>query len=305
MKVYVRSLLTALVVAVMVMTFAVGVVAPRMPRVVGPPADRQTRHFVRPNADLVRVQNADGSVQVRTHQRATVECLVEIRAYGLTAAADATAEAYVDSLIEVSASDGVLEIETEPGERPDDIDVIAEYSLLVPVGTNVDIRSANGNVWISKGCGEVSIQGRSTDIEIVQAQGKVIAESTNGRIRVMDVAGDTDLETVNGNVYAHMLGGVLRAQTTNGAIIAHVIRPDVKSCSLATRNGGITLVLWDGCSAQVDAHTAQGVVKSDFVVAGTQGQKRRRRLSGIIGEGRTQLTMDTLNGNIWIARSGS
>ena len=77
----------------------------------------------------------------------------------------------------------------------------------------------------------------------------------------------------------------------------------VRDFDLRSQNGGITLVMAEGCAGRVDAATGRGVVRSDFPVDCVGGVQTRRRLQGTIGSGPTELKMITLNGNLWIARS--
>jgi len=293
---------TAGAIAFAVHCFTVGILAGNLPRVAGRPDVRERREFDLPSADLLRLNNADGSVYVRARGMDGVHVQATISAYLSPREDQGIAQDYVASLVNATLEDATLEVVTEPGERPDAVDLRVDYAILVPLGTDVSIEGANGNVWVSKGCGRVSVMGRNTDIEVVEPGGAVMAESTNGRIRVMDAPEGATIRTVNGNVYAHMLGGALEATTTNGAIVAHVLESDVEACDLSSRNGGITLIMHEGCSAQVEAVTERGTVKSDLPVDSAAGVRRRRHLRGTIGKGDTMLRMDTLNGNIWIAR---
>jgi len=303
MRTFLRSLITALCIAGAVQLFTVGVLAPRLPPVMGQPAVQEDRTLVLPSAALFRLDNQDGSVHVHTHKRDDIRVQAEARAYTREDDAYPIAERYVASLIAVDATPEVLAIVTEPEERPDAVEIQVDYTILVPERTDITIEGANGNVWVSKGCGCVTVHGRNTDIEIVEPQGSVRAQSTNGRIRVVDAVDDTTLETVNGNVYAHMNAGALRAVTTNGAIVAHMRQPLCGDFNLSSQNGGITLVMSEGGSGRVEASTGRGVIKSDLPVDVSSGVRKRRHLQGAIGPGNTKLIMNTLNGNIWITRS--
>ncbi|HOZ47803.1 MAG TPA: DUF4097 family beta strand repeat-containing protein [Candidatus Hydrogenedentes bacterium] len=302
MKAFLRSLVTACCIAGAVQIFAVGALAPRLLPVKGRLVCEAMREMTLPAAPLLRLRNQDGSVHVRTHELADIRIEADIQAHARDRGVEQTAQAYVASLITVDATAEELSIVSEPGERPDELDVSVDYHVFVPEGTDVAVHGANGNVWVSKGCGRVAVQGHNTDIEIVEAGGPVLAQSTNGRIRVLDAKADTTLVTVNGNVYAHMDAGTLRAVTTNGAIVAHMNDPDSEKFDLQSKNGGITLVMDDRCSAQIDATTGRGVIKSDFTLSGVVGERTRQRLQATIGAGHTKLIMNTLNGNIWIAR---
>ena len=297
-----RSIVTACLIAGAVLCFTIGALASNLPRVVGRPDIEDARDLSLPVAKLLQLKNDDGSVQVRTHDLGEIDLQASIKAYLRRDIDPAAAQAYVESLVRVKAGDNSLAIATDSEESPDGIELRVDYTILVPPGTDISVEGSNGNVWISKGCGRVSVQGRNADIEIAEPEGPVLAQSTNGRIRVLDAPDGATIKTVNGNVYAHMTGGVLRAATTNGAIVARVLNPRVEECTLSSQNGGITLVMRDECSATVEAVTERGVVTSDFAVDSTSGVQKRRHLKGMIGAGHTKLSMDTLNGNIWITK---
>lgn len=269
----------------------------------GRPVLESTRTLDLPPAELFRLANRDGSVHVRTHSLPGIQVQTDIRAYAYETEAETAAERYVQSLLAVESSPGTVSVVTEPEDRPDAVDVQVDCTVLVPPGTDLEIESANGNVWVAEDCGRVTVQGRNTDIEVVAPRGLVSAQSMNGRIRVLDAVADTVIKTVNGNVYAHMKAGVLRADTTNGAIVAHRLDRGCRDFELRSQNGGITLVMNQGDSVRVQADTERGVVKCDLPVDASSGLSERRRLHGVIGKGDTTLSMTTLNGNIWIARA--
>lgn len=302
MKALLRSILTASLIAAGVLCFTVGSLSSQMPRVVARPSVRETRDLKLPAAKLLCLTNENGSVQVYARAADDIALQAAIKAYKRSGADLATVQEYVASLIHVEADGASLHVVTEPEERPDTVDLRVDYLIMVPEGTNLHIEGSNGNVWISKGCGKVCVQGRNTDIEIAEPRGEVLAMSTNGRIRVLDAPQDTTIKTVNGNVYAHMIGGSLHAATTNGAIVARVLDPSVQECTLNSENGGITVVMEARCSANVNATTDRGVITSDFETDSSLGVRKRRHLKGMIGEGHTKLQMNTLNGNIWIAK---
>ncbi|MDQ1258107.1 MAG: hypothetical protein QG656_2716 [Candidatus Hydrogenedentes bacterium] len=303
MRVFLRSLFTAVGIAGAVQLFAIGALAPRLPAVLGRPAVETERALTLPGAASLSLLNVDGSVHIRTHALDGIEVQASIRAYVRETENETLAQNYVASLIATDVQPESVSIVTEPGERPDAIEIQADYNILVPMGTDIAVAGANGNVWVSAGCGRVKVHGCNADIEVVEPRGLVTAESTNGRIRVLDAVGGAEVSTVNGNVYAYIKGGGLRASTTNGAIVAHRLVPGTGGFDLSSANGGITLVMADECAGRVDAETNRGLVKSDFPLTGASTVTKRRQLQGDIGSGDTTLKMRTLNGNIWIARN--
>lgn len=298
----IKSLITATGASGLLVLFSVHVIAPALPRVIGPADYTETRSLEWTGARTLRLTNQDGFVRVWTRPGAECRATAEIRVYSRGENGPAHGKAYATQLVTAQHVDDTIEIMTEAGERPYDLEVFVDYTLEVPRDMDIEISSANGNVWVYDGCGSVRVTGVNSDIAVSRPSGAVDANSVNGRIRVTDAPEGANLHTVNGNVYAHMKGGGLSASTVNGVIVAHVLDPAVSQCDLLSKNGGITLAMAPGCSAQVVAETAHGIVRSDLDIAPTAGAVHRRKLEGIIGEGRTQLQMNTINGNIWIAR---
>ncbi len=297
-----RSLGLAAGIAVVVQGFTIGVIAPQLPRVVGPPDVVRVKNLRLTKAPGFHLVNADGAVLIESNETQEIVVNATIYAYSRDEEYAASVEKYTDSVVSVTVDPTKVVLVTEPEERPDYLDLRVDYEISVPVGTDVRVEGANGNVRISKGCGQVAVYGGNTDIDINRPLGGVVAKSTNGRIRVWDASHDAMIETVNGNVYTHMQGGSLWASTTNGAIVARVLKPDVARCNLSSLNGGITLSLAQGCSARMDASTERGMVRSDVPVQYTEGGNRRRHLRGDIGDGLTKVSMETINGSIWIKR---
>ena len=305
MKPYFKSAITALIITGLVLTLTIGGLAPHLPRVAGSADISEHRVFSWPGAERLVLDNPDGYIGVQTYGGDTITAEADIKAYFVEPDAAAGAQSYVTSLVSAETRDGVLHVQTEPGERPDGLELLVFYTIKVPVGTNLEIASANGNVWIKEGCGDVNVQGSNSDIQIENPLGAVAAKSLNGRIKVRGAPQGCDVNTVNGSVFVEARGGTLKADTINGRIYAWLLDAAVEGCELTSQNGTIRLMVDDECSAQVEARTKRGTVnvKSDFPVDTSSGVRLRRHLRGTIGNGHTELSMDTLNGNIWIARS--
>lgn len=296
--------MAALGISLCVLTCTVGLIAPQLPRqVVGRPAVSPEYLAQFPATGAIEVQNLNGFVQVHPRENGPIELRAEVRIYTREWGTAADAIAYARTLHEVTEAPGLLEIVSEPQDRPDNLEVFTNYTLQVPVGTDVTIVSMNGNVFVGPGAGAVTVKGRNADIDVRAPLGPVLAESINGRIRVRQAPDRVQAETLNGSIYAQMDGGALRARTNNGDVRAVILSNDVVSCDLNTLNGTITVTLPQDGSATLDARTARGRVRTDCIVDSSGGVERRGHLKGRIGAGALALTMDTLNGDIVLTRS--
>lgn len=302
MKPYLKSVITATLIAGLVLLFTIRVVAPNLPPMAGRPDVEEVREFTRPSAGKLRLQSTDGLISIRSHDSANVVGRAHIRAFLRSGTKD-TLESYIASLVQLNETNGELLITTEAGERPDPFELFVVYDIGVPRGTDIEIESNNGNVWVNEGCGAVTVRGRNTDIRIDRPQGKVMAESVNGRVQLIEAPDGGSIRTVNGNVYAGVRGGRLDAATDNGVIRATVLDPAVVSATLTSQNGGVTLLMANQVSASIRARTSRGSVRAELPVQTSGVEPSRRYLEGTIGDGHSKIVLDALNGNIVIARS--
>lgn len=300
-----RSATTAFCIAAAIQCFTVGYLAPRFPLQVCRPfvAEEQELTFA-PTPD-VYIDNRDGAIQVMVHDETQILVSARIRAYAQDTQTQEVAKEYVRSLLKTERTDSALRLLSEPGNRPDNVELGVDYKITVPPDTNIHVRGSKGNVTILAGCGSVSVESNNADVEVLGAGGSVTAKVANGRISVQDARAETVLETVNGSIYAQMTGGSLQASTANGNISGQVLGPDVTAINLTAMNGGITLVVSEECSAEVHATTDGGEVRSDIPLTAMNGVQKRREIHGMWGDGTTKLTMNSLNGNILITRSTS
>ena len=310
MKTLFRSLITALVIIVIVEFFAIGVVAPTLPRVAGLPTVRTTRTLTLPATKEIEVLSKEGWTRVHGNAVSTITVKADIRLYvcpgtkpteaGLTSAT--TISSTQRKCSDASGNDCTV-VGLELKEMPEGFETSINYDIQVPIGTDVSVKSINGNVLIAPGCGKVIVDGGNTDIDVAGPGEKVTAQSVNGRISVTEVVKDATISTVNGSIYVDASGGAIRASTINGAIVANLQGPQLKSCELVTKNGSITALLQDQCPVAIRAQTERGAIRCNLPEISPLVSSMLQHLVSNVGEGRVPLTLETLNGNIRITRS--
>jgi len=130
-----------------------------------------------------------------------------------------------------------------------------------------------------------------------------IGRTVNGEIKAASLSGNIISHTVNGSIRIST-SGYAEANTVNGEILASLGNGDwPSSLQFKTVNGGITLDLPQGLSAQVTADTFNGEISSDFQLSAL-GEVSRKHLRGTIGNGGRELVLKTLNGSINLRRAG-
>ncbi|MCL1871389.1 MAG: hypothetical protein FWF90_13385 [Promicromonosporaceae bacterium] len=126
--------------------------------------------------------------------------------------------------------------------------------VTLPAGTQVQVRTSNGEVVASGLAGDVDLHTSNGRIEAANIDGRLTARTSNGAISVRDAAHDVTLRTSNGTIQAANVGGSLEAQTSNGAVEVRTVGGDA---SAQTSNGRIDV---EKVSGNVVARTSNGRV---------------------------------------------
>lgn len=298
-----KSVITAALIAVAIQIFCVGILAPNLPREVCRPGLLETRQFNLPATRVLNIVGRNGAVRVSAGSGEVFTVTAEIRAYTRYASDAPTASEYLSQLFQVDRENDITRLTVEPEEAPDTVDVRVDLQVLVPEGTSVAVDVINGNIWIEGAAGDVAVEGSNSDVKVAGARGAVTVKTTNGRIVVHDARAETILETANGGINVQMRAGALQASTITGNILLRILSRDVVACDLTSLNGSITLLLKESCSAELSASTVRGTVDLDPALTVQDGEVRRRAVRGRLGDGRTKLSLNSMNGNIVIQRS--
>jgi hypothetical protein len=153
--------------------------------------------------------------------------------------------------------------------------------------------------------GRMNVRNNDVNVEFVvkvPAGVRLVARTVNGAVAASGLTDDVDAETVNGSVKVET-AGVARAETVNGSVNAKMGRADWDAdLAFKTVNGSIRVTLPASASTAVDAEVVNGSIESEFAVQG--GRVAKRRLTGTIGGGGRNLSLETVNGSIVIAEGG-
>lgn len=151
-----------------------------------------------------------------------------------------------------------------------------EWTIKVPKGVTVDLRTINGGV---------RLKGLS---------GEIHAKTTNGGVRGENI-----------------VPSVIEASAVNGGIEFQLDSPldSTDALQLETVNGGVTLELPSESKATIAARCVNGGVHVDGLEIQKEEQSNdfdcRRRLNGTMNGGGARVTMSTTNGGIRLTKIGS
>lgn len=148
-----------------------------------------------------------------------------------------------------------------------------ELDVTLPAGTDVVIRTENGDVVASGLAGDLSMDSSNGRIEATDIEGRLIADTSNGDIDVTDSGADVETITSNGEISVVGVDGSVTADSSNGRITIDAVTGDA---SASTSNGSVEFSEIDG---NVLGETSNGRVT-------------------VIGDGEpVALTMSTSNGD--------
>lgn len=120
----------------------------------------------------------------------------------------------------------------------------------------------------------------------------------NSTVRLNDVRGSVDAESVNGSIHAHNLAGSTNLQLVNGEIDADIAAvASGQKLSFHTVNGTIAVQLPADLGADTHASVVNGNIDCDFPLT-VHGRFVGKNLSGKIGDGRAELSAESVNGTI-------
>lgn len=138
---------------------------------------------------------------------------------------------------------------------------------------------------------------RETDLALQTVNGGVTVDGVEGRIRA---------EAVNGGISLSGVAGEVRARTMNGGVSVALSGDawDGRGLDAQTTNGGISILVPDGYSAELDARTQVGRIStSGFDLPRSRERRGFRvgdRIETTLGRGGAPLRLVTTNGGVSI-----
>lgn len=129
-----------------------------------------------------------------------------------------------------------------------------ELDVTVPAGTEVVIRTENGDVVASGLAGDVSLNTSNGAVEATDIGGPLTAHSSNGDIDITSAQADVETSTSNGRVSVVDVDGSVTAESSTGEITIDSVTGDA---SANNSNGSVEISAVGG---SIDAETSNGDV---------------------------------------------
>ena len=128
-------------------------------------------------------------------------------------------------------------------------------------------------------------------------------ELINGGLDIKGVTGEVQASCINGSLVATELGGRAALSTINGTLNAQLDKLSTSPVELSSVNGSLSLTLPSDAQAELEASTVHGGISNDFGLNVDRHQWVGRDLHGKLGDGRTHIRLNNVNGAIHIQRA--
>ncbi|HUQ33712.1 MAG TPA: DUF4097 family beta strand repeat-containing protein [Pyrinomonadaceae bacterium] len=174
---------------------------------------------------------------------------------------------------------------------------------------DVEVRTRSGSVEIEDAAGFVEVVTAGGPIQVRRAGGDVRVLSISGKIEIECVRGRVNVDSADGSVTLSNVQGDVEANSSNSNVLfTGAIREDGRY-HLKTMSGAIEMAVRDkgpGFTAALSSYT--GTIENDFQLQIKQSSEQHmetdvnRRIIGSHGNGRAQITLDSFDGKIKLAK---
>ena len=221
----------------------------------------------------------------------------------------------------------------------DGLDARADIRVIVPRGKRVSVYLGVGEAKIENVEGDLYVDVSSAPVTSTHTRGKLSLDTGSGEVRVTDAQGEVDLDTGSGSVeVTNVRGPFLKMDTGSGRVRASDVvvdelemdtgsgsvrlgqvqskrikldsgsgsveldlRSDVESVHIESGSGGVTLGIPESLGASIRIDTGSGGIDTDIPVQVKRTE--RNYLSGTIGDGKGEITIETGSGGVRLRRS--
>ncbi|MGQ0735793.1 MAG: hypothetical protein ACT4QD_19330 [Acidobacteriota bacterium] len=235
----------------------------------GKAQDEWTRSYPMAAGSRLELINVNGRIAAEVSDGQAVELRGERTA---KAATDDGARSLLGRIeMREEVGDTKVRVEVRPPRTTGPASHEIKWTLKVPRGVSVDLRTVNGVVVLTG------------------LHGEVRARSTNGGITgVALAASSVDASVTNGGVEIELAQAV-----------------STGTFELEAVNGGVTLKLPAESKADIAARCVNGGIAVSGLTVEPRGEQTRRRLDATLNGGGARVTLDTVNGGVRIGPVGS
>ena len=259
---------------------------------------REEKQFTVTGTPDVRLTTFDGGIEIRGWDKPHVAIEIEKRGPSKQA---------LEQLEVVSSQTGdVIELEVKR-PRSESFQGIglhqtayAKLFVWLPMTAHVRARSGDGAISIERVTGKIDLRTSDGSIHATDVTGEMVFDTSDGSVRVERAEGRLAVETGDGSVNVTGKLAAVKLHSGDGSV---VYRADAGAAmadnwDITTGDGTVSVYLPTGFSAELDAHTGDGSIRSEIDGLSSPTREARRTLKGRIGSGGRLLRIRTGDGGI-------
>ena len=262
--------------------------------------EREEKRFPAETLVDLRLDTFDGSVEVRSWDRA--EVLVEVEKRGLDKEAVSKIEVVADR------QGNTIRVDARQKERGHVVGIgwitspSARLIATVPRKCNVSAHTRDGAITLSRVEGKFELRSGDGSVKAVETTGELTIETGDGSITLEDVSGRIDARTKDGSVNMSGTPSGLRVRTGDGSVVLRIRRGAAmtEDWSVTTGDGSIVAELPDDFNASIEADPgSDGRARNELKLTSVTGGGRDNRvLRGQLGQGGRAFRLQTGDGTI-------
>lgn len=241
----------------------------------------------------LNVKTDDGSVRIETAAGSEIAARVTTEGWRIAPGEVTITESQTGDRVDIEVRLPKVRHGLGTGHRS------ISVALRVPKQADLDIHTGDGSIEVQPVSGHIDLSTGDGSITADGLQGGIRLHTGDGSIRATALSGRLEADTGDGHMNVRGRFDVLELRTGDGGIEA-AAEPGSRveaAWSLSSGDGGITLRLPEGLSADIDAHTGDGGIVLDKPVTVT-GSISHNTVRGKLGDGGLPLKIHTGDGGI-------
>jgi DUF4097 and DUF4098 domain-containing protein YvlB len=241
----------------------------------------------------LHVKTDDGSVRIETAAGSEIDARVTTVGWRIAPGEVTITESQAGDRVDIAVRLPKVHNGFGTGHRS------ISVTLRVPKQADLDVHTGDGSIEVQPVSGHLDLSTGDGSITADGLQGGIRLHTGDGSIRATGLAGRLEADTGDGHMNVRGRFDALVLRTGDGGIEA-AAEPGSRveaEWSLSSGDGGITLRLPEGLSADIDAHTGDGGIVLEKPVTVT-GSISKNAVRGKLGDGGLPLRIHTGDGGI-------
>ncbi len=149
----------------------------------------------------------------------------------------------------------------------------------------------------------VRFKSSRTDLEFSRLDGDLSMES--GDLQAKSLVGPLRLITKSKDIHLDNVSGDIKLEDSNGSVEVHAGKLPLGSMQIDNRKGDVQVVVPAGAAFNVNAHTRDGDIQTDFNQIQVSSDHGQSTANGAVGSGGSRLEINNQYGSIEIRKAGT